>query len=384
MTDAGKIVGTVVRAGQRRFRLDAVLGAGDGGAVVFRGRDVEDGTLAAIRCPGVPDDLGGLTYDAALEGFLRDAAELARATASSEDIEQVLGFGVAHPDAVVGRLPYLVFEWLEGKSLEQLIAERGARTPSLGEAIAILEPAARALAALHAVGLAHRDVRPKNLWLASTDGRVKMKLTQLALASRIGPLDDAYAPRYGAPEHFKRTYGVVGPATDVYGLALCLVELLSGVAALEGADAAELYLATSDLAERPSLRARGVTVSDAVEAVIARALAVDPKRRFPNAREMWDALASAIPELTPSVPVVRLADEPAPPGTTAEDARLGEFPASTTPAVSEPRGSQRLAWGAVAFGIALATVIVAAKLHRPVAAAPPAAPDAGTEAGVNP
>src|SRR5262249_24202037 len=105
---------------------------------------------------------------------------------------------------------------------------------------------------------------------------------------------------------FKRSYGSVGPATDVYGLALCMIELMTGRRPLEGKDAAELYLSTSDLARRPTLRAHGLHVSDALEGVLQRALAVDPKRRWTTARELWDALLSAVPELTPAPSSVRL------------------------------------------------------------------------------
>ncbi|MDB5218838.1 MAG: hypothetical protein JWO86_6765, partial [Myxococcaceae bacterium] len=97
-----------------------------------------------------------------------------------------------------------------------------------------------------------------------------------------------------------------GPATDVYGLALCVIEMVTGRRALEGKDAGELYLATSDLARRPTLRAHGSHVSDAVEAVLQRALAVDPRRRWQSARELWDALVAAVPELTPAPPSVRM------------------------------------------------------------------------------
>ncbi len=91
----------------------------------------------------------------------------------------------------------------------------------------------------------------------------------------------------------------------MYGLALVVIEMVSGKRALIGEDAGELYLATSDLSRRPTLRKRGSHVSDAVEAVLQRALAVDPKRRWPSAREFWDALVAAVPEMTPAPPSVR-------------------------------------------------------------------------------
>ena len=391
--DATELVGTVL---DRRFRIDTLVGPGERGGWVFRGQEIVSGAPVAVRCPGIPDGLGGLEYEQALDVFLHEAKLLARATEGGGDVEQLLAYGIAEPARLV-RLPFCVFEWLEGKSLEQLIAERGGTVLSITEALTILEPAARGLAAAHALGIAHRDVRPGKLWLATGDGRTRMKVTQFVLASRIGSSDDAFAPEYGAPEHFKRSYGAIGPASDVYGLALSLVELVSGKRALIGRDAVELYLAASDLSKRPTLRARGVHVSDAVEAVLARALAVDPKRRWQNARELWDALLAAVPELTPAVPSVRARDEreereereepssPLPSGAPmpsiwaaretapsivapAEDARLGEsakISAFTPRPPDLPRRDRAgvTAWIVVGLGALLAAGLVVMKLR---------------------
>lgn len=310
------LVGMILEQEGKRFQVDTFIGTGEKGTLVYRAHaialpsssTISAGAPVAARFPGIPEGLGGLAYEQAIDAFLAEAKALTRASETSEDVESLLAYGVAQPGHGLPRMPFCVFEWLEGKSLEQHIAEirSSGMLPSIGEALTILEPAARGLAAVHALGVAHKDVRPRNLWLATVEGhRTRMKVTQFVLASRIGASDDAFSPHYAAPEHFKRSYGPVGPHTDVYGLALCLVELVSGKRALEGADATELFLATGDLSRRPTLRARGVQISDAVESVIARAVAVDPKRRWQNVRELWEALVSAVPELTPAVPSVR-------------------------------------------------------------------------------
>jgi serine/threonine-protein kinase len=362
---AERLIGAVI---DRRFRIEAFVGPFERGGFVFRGLEMATGEPTAIRCPGLPDDLVGVAYEEALDTFVREAKELTRTSESSKDVEQLLAYGIAETAASeAARVPFCVFEWLEGKSLEEHMAERAGASQSLGEALAILEPAARALAAAHAIGVAHKDVRPRNLWLAKVDGRVRMKLTQFVAASRIGGADDAFSPRYGAPEHFKRSYGEVGTYSDVYAFALCLVELVSGRPALEGADAAELYLATSDLAERPTLRARGVQVSDAVEAVLARALAVDPKRRWQTARELWDALVSAVPELTPAAPSIRPRDNTS--ELPSDDARLAEsakLPLVRPPPVVDERAARsvRRAWMLVLFVGLISTGVVALSLVR--------------------
>jgi formylglycine-generating enzyme required for sulfatase activity len=285
----------VVKGLDTKIQVEAVVGPSRTGGLVYRAKDETSGTPIKVHELS-PDRATPET----IAQFLEEAKLLARVSEATFDVERLIAYGVAED-----RLPFTAFEWLEGKSLAEELAARKGSPRSLDEAVAILEPAARALAAAHALGCAHGDVRPANLWLCEQGGQTRIKLTQFVLASRLGSKDGAFAPEYGAPEHFKASYGSIGPATDVYGLALCLVELVSGKRALEGSDDTELYLATSNLKKRPTLRGLGVQTGSAVEAVLARALAVDPKRRYQNARELWDALRDAIPERTPEPPSVR-------------------------------------------------------------------------------
>jgi len=326
------ILGTVLDG---RYRVEAVLGAAHAGGTVFRGRDAAAGSTVVVRCPAIPGALRGAELDAALAAFLEEASLLASIGQGSNDVEQLLASGVASHRGS-SDVPYTIFEWLAGRSLERHIAEH-VGGGSISEALITLEPAARALAIAHAKGAAHRDVRPANLWLAELSGRTSLKVAAFGLATTIGGGESAFAPEYGAPEHFKRSYGAIGPATDVYGLALCVIEMVTGKRALAGADAGELYLATSDLARRPTLRAHGSHISDGVESVLQRALAVDPKRRWASAREFWDALVSAVPEHTPAPPSVR-ARASERPGARVGATTPGVRPQSNSPPASVPPG----------------------------------------------
>lgn len=418
MADRGEeILGTILDG---RYRVEAMLGVAHAGGSVFRGRDTAAGSTVVVRCPNVPAELSGEALERAFEAFVAEAELLARVGQGSSDVERLLASGIAERTGGV-RVPYTVFEWLAGRSLERHIADRD-RGGSISEALVILEPAARALSVAHALGTAHRDVRPANLWLAEIGGRTTLKVAAFGLAARLGGGDVAFAPEYGAPEHFKKSYGAVGPATDVYGLALCVIEMVTGKRALAGLDAGELYLTTSDLSKRPTLRAHGSHVSDAVESVLQRALSVDPKRRWATAREFWDALVGAVPEMTPGPPSVRpvkTSDRPpgilapqaaspedsgptsVPPGlvnraraatspsapVVSEDARLGDSvrgAASRRPLPSpqaSPDRSGTWAWLAVgALGLLAAGVIVAKIGGGPAASAEPAA---GAAAGVS-
>ncbi len=116
-----------------------------------------------------------------------------------------------------------------------------------------------------------------------------------ALAATGGSIQ-AFTPKYGAPEQFTRRYGATGPWTDVFALALVLVEVASGHESLEGDDTGQLFVSSVDESSRPTLRARGVAVSDAVEAVVRRALSVEPRQRFADADSFWTALRKASAE----------------------------------------------------------------------------------------
>ena len=114
----------------------------------------------------------------------------------------------------------------------------------------MLDPIARALASAHVLAAHHGDVRPDNCLYAERYGEMHLVLGRWPLATKLeGGV--TYASEYAAPEHFRKSYGGVTAATDVYGLALCLVELVSGKRALEGADFTELMQRATNTVVRP-------------------------------------------------------------------------------------------------------------------------------------
>jgi serine/threonine-protein kinase len=90
-----------------------------------------------------------------------------------------------------------------------------------------------------------------------------------------------------------KRYGQVGPWTDVFGLALTMVEVLTGKPPIEG-DIAAMMGTTNDPTRRPTPRNEGAHVSDEVEAVFTRALAVDPRERTQSIEAFWTALEAAV------------------------------------------------------------------------------------------
>jgi serine/threonine-protein kinase len=175
---------------------------------------------------------------------------------------------------------------------------------TLDEALELLTPVAQALAVAHRHKVAHRDVKPENVFVSDVEGRRTVKILDFGIAkvlthhanfASVGTqrTPSAFTPSYGAPEQFNKKRGATGPWTDVFALALLFVELVTGERALEGDDATQLYIASADPASRPTPRHHGFELGDAVEDVLGTALAVEPRERFGDAAAFWQALEEA-------------------------------------------------------------------------------------------
>jgi len=291
-----------------KYQVDAVVGRG-GFGVVYRAHHLGFNEKVAIKCLRIPRTLSGAARDEFERNFLAEGRLLHQLSRSTAGIVQALDVGaLVSPNKTW--TPFIVLEWLDGQSLAENFAERlrsglGGRTPKA--AIELLDSAARALSLAHEQGIAHRDIKPANLFLAEVGGRKTLKVLDFGIAKVVtesesftkafeetGASLQAFTARYGSPEQFSRRYGATGPWSDVFSLALVLVEAIVGHSALEGVDAAQLFIAAADATRRPTPRAHGVDLGDGIEAVFATALAVDPKDRYTNAGEFWDALLDAL------------------------------------------------------------------------------------------
>ncbi|WP_437285008.1 bifunctional serine/threonine-protein kinase/formylglycine-generating enzyme family protein [Sorangium sp. So ce406] len=291
-----------------KYRLDAVIGEG-GFGVVYRGHHLGLDEPVAVKCLKLLSNLAPAERESFQRMLLNEGRLLHRLSRANAGIVQALDAGAAVSPSGEWT-PYLVLEWLDGAPLDRDIAERRARGEAarpLAEAVALLAPAAHALEAAHAQGVAHRDVKPANLFLAEIGGRPTMKVLDFGIAKVLSELSSmtqamaqtgsalrAFTVHYGAPEQFHHRFGATGPWTDVFALALVLIEVASGNRALLGSDVTQLYIAATDPAFRPSLRGAGATAPEAVEAVVRRALAVDPRERYRTAGELWAALEAAM------------------------------------------------------------------------------------------
>jgi serine/threonine protein kinase len=252
-----------------------------------------------------------------LAKFHEEAKLSYRLSQQSLDIARSVGFGeLTTPSGIWA--PFLVLEWLEGVSLATDLLQRRANQFSgrlLEEAIALLAPAARGLGYAHSQRVAHRDVKPANMFLATLPGspeRRTLKLLDFGIAKIVAEGTQAgsaaaqataftsFTPYYAAPEQLDPRLGATGPWTDVYALALVMTEVLTDRQPNNG-DAMTLLRQTTDPDHRPTPRAFGVVTTDAVDAVCARALAVDPKLRYGDVGAYWEALVAAAHSPSPTL-----------------------------------------------------------------------------------
>ena len=285
-----------------KYAVKHVVGKG-GFGVVYRGVHEGFEEAIAIKCLRIAAELTHDERNTLMTRLQEEGRVLHRLSKLTSGIVQALDVG-SMTTAKGDWVPYLVLEWLEGQTLGSFLSQQE-HGKELASAIKMLEPAARALEIAHKQKVAHRDVKPENLYLTKVGGALTLKVLDFGIAKVLTDSHftaapaatkkqpSAFTPSYGAPEQFNKKRGATGPWTDVFALALILVELVSGERALDGDDATQLYIAAADPSARPTLREHGVEVSDAVEDVLRRALAIDPHDRYQNAGAFWDALERA-------------------------------------------------------------------------------------------
>jgi hypothetical protein len=200
----------------------------------------------------------------------------------------VLDFGIAAES-----IAYLVMEFLEGRTLADEMRSAGRMTPA--RCAEILVPVCEVLAAAHAQGIVHRDIKPGNIFLHRDRTGEVVKVIDFGIAKLVGEPTDAIArpgtatgllvgtPIYIAPERFAGS--VYDGAVDVYAVGVTLYEMLSGVLPFAAAPNAWVRAMVHMLEPPTSLRTFDASIPDALDALVRRALARDPHDR-PSANDL--------------------------------------------------------------------------------------------------
>jgi serine/threonine-protein kinase len=257
------------------YRILAEVGRG-GMGIVYRGYD--DTLQRKVAVKVVRPELAGPATRARLLVEARAAARFAHDHAVR----------VHAVDSTADGLPYLVLEYLEGPTLSQRLASPPALAPR--QAAALAAQVADALAAAHAAGLVHRDVKPGNVILEPPAGRARLLDFGLARLGDGGglTLEGALAgtPAYMSPEQVRG--GPVDARSDVYGLGATLYEALTGTAPFRGSAPRVLNQVLHE-EPRPPRQLNDAVPRD-LETICQKALAKEPGRRYQAAREMADDL----------------------------------------------------------------------------------------------
>ncbi|MER7618058.1 serine/threonine protein kinase [Nonomuraea wenchangensis] len=297
-----------------RYTLLDEIGAG-GMGTVWRARERDTGDVVAVKL--LRDGLAG-------------DPDLVLRFVQERNVMRALrhpGIVTVRDFVVEGDRLALVMDLVEGGDLRGLLRRRGTLPPS--EAARLLAQVAAALAAAHAAGVAHRDVKPGNVLIEAGTGPAR--LTDFGVARIVhGPGLTQTSSVIGTPAYLAPEVAggdAATPAVDVYALGLILYELLAGRPPFVGEHPMALLRQHAS-----SMPRRLPGMPDALWQVIAACVAKEPGAR-PEAAAVARALAEAAPSLAahPALPPIPRTDSPS---TTSEP--LPPLPSPTDPHAVSP------------------------------------------------
>lgn len=318
MITAGTIVG-------HRYRIVDLIGTG-GMAHVYRAINLTNHKVVAIKV--LKEEFRN---DAE---FLRRFEREARAVLHLSHENIVRAFDVGETDG----LPYIVLEYVDGRTLKEILVENGPMPPRI--AVALVIQVLDALDAAHAAGIIHRDVKPQNV-IVMQNG--KAKLMDFGIAREVNANTVTFSGstvlgsvHYLSPEQAKGQ--PVTEGSDLYSAGIMLYEMLTGQLPFDGDSSVSIALKHISDMPTPPIELSG-KVTPALNDVILRALNKDLNRRYAYAHEMAYDLRRALKE--PS----------------GDFARFIPSPSAKSQPVRKPAKKRR--HGALKIGLAVAAVVLA-------------------------
>lgn len=280
-----------------RYCIEGFLARG-GTADVFLARDLLEGTLVVVK--QIRPEVA--SHPELRERFVKEG----HATQAIEHPGVVRVLSIEEPE---GEPPFILLEALRGESLGEYLRRRTVMPVDLG--VMLARQAAAALAAVHAAGVVHRDVKPDNLFLVGPpDEPTGLKLLDFGMArfEDERPSEDSTSvlgtAQYMAPEQI--LVEPVDARADVYGLGVVMFRMFTGHLPFEGKGSKELLLhQLFSLVPPPSWLAEDL--DPRLESLILRATRKHPDNRFPSMDDLaaaLDALVGLRAEPEPCAPPV--------------------------------------------------------------------------------
>jgi serine/threonine-protein kinase len=268
------------------YSYDATLGKG-GMGVIYKAHHTVIGRTVAIKMLTA----SSLT-DEDIHRFQREGKAIGRL--HHPNIIHVFEFGVTEEGH-----PYMVMDYVEGTSLQQLLKKTGALGKN--QALDIADQICSAMDHAHAVGVVHRDLKPSNIMLEKNpQGRYIAKIVDFGIAKimrKEGPDDGTIthtgdifgSPTYMSPEQAQGRRA--DHRSDIYSIGCILYEMLTGVPPLHAETAMEMVLRQINDKPAPLKEAAfGKDFSECLEFIVAKVLEKDPSRRFQSCRTLRQAL----------------------------------------------------------------------------------------------
>jgi TolB-like protein len=262
-----------------RYEVLGLLGVGGMGRV-YRVRDRKLDEVVALKV--LRREL--VAAAGMLERFLQEVKLARRVT--SPHVVRTFDVGQHGADH------FLTMEYLEGQSLAQLLDRGLLGVLPIDEAVRIASAASEGIAAAHAAGVLHRDLKPDNVLVAKS-GRIAITDFGIARTAAHGsPLETGGrvlgTPAYMAPEQVLGS-PTIGPPADVYAFGVMLYEMLTGKRAFPGDD--PLAVAAARLHQPPPDPSRLRALPSAITELVLRCLAREPASRYSDGIELARALA---------------------------------------------------------------------------------------------
>lgn len=284
--------------GQRisgRYEVLETIGGG-GMANVYKARDIILDRLVAVKVlqPQFSKD----------EQFIRRFRREAQAATSLAHPNVVSIYDVGEDDNTY----FIVMEYVEGKTLKELIKEKGPL--SVEEALDYMEQMLGAIAHAHANHIIHRDIKPHNI-LIRHDGVVKV--TDFGIARAISSATITHtnsivgSVHYLSPEQARG--GHVTYKSDIYSLGIVLYEMVTGALPFNGDTAVSIAIKHLQ-SEIPSAKKLNPSLPQSVENIIRKATCKDPLKRYGSVHEMIEDVMTALhPERRDEPPFIEKEDD---------------------------------------------------------------------------